>query len=407
MRHDLHATSTAVRRYWFGNLTAGWLPFRIRQERAPAATLGEKLRQREHNQNGFDTIRLIAAALVLVSHSFPISMGSNAEEPLSVLTRGQSTLGGLSVAAFFFISGLLISNSFEVSSTLSSFVRKRALRIMPGLLVVCLLLACIVGPLLTTLPLGHYYAGAWHFMKNAIFVPATFALPGVFADHPLPAINGSLWSLKFEVACYAVAAVILALKRGRLALVVLLWMSSFFVSSWLADGEGQRGAYFYLGLIAALYRFFGAGMVFYLLRDRLSLRTDLAWLALIFTLLSTLTPFFMEVSATCGVYALLVFGYECPHWFRKITARGDISYGTYVYAYPTQQIMYAIVGPHPWLITATALPLTFAAAILSWIFVERPALRMKQVGRRRGPNTKPGEKRGNSGTTKASKLPTW
>ena len=343
------------------------------------SSLEEKLRSGGHKDNGFDTIRLIAAALVLVSHSFPIGIGSNEAEPLNMITRGQTTLGGLSVAVFFFISGLLISNSFDASSSLRAFALKRVLRIMPALVAVCLVLAFIVGPACTELPLVPYFEHAWRFMENAVFLPTDYALPGVFSSHPIVAANGSLWSLKFEVACYIAAALLLAARRRRLVIPLVLWLSSFVVARSFSGGHGQSGADFYLGTLAGLYRFFGAGVVFYLLRERLLLNARVAWVALLVTLLSAATPFFMEAAATCGAYALLVFAYRCPTWFRRLTARGDISYGTYVYAFPTQQIAYSVVGPHPWLITAVALPITLALATISWILVERPALKMKRL----------------------------
>jgi peptidoglycan/LPS O-acetylase OafA/YrhL len=399
VRYDPQAAAAALRRSWLGSL-AGGLRLRGRRKRAAAVTLGEKLRQREHNQNGFDTIRLIAAALVLVSHSFPIGTGSNAREPLTILTSGQTTFGGLSVAVFFFISGLLISNSFEASRDLTSFVRKRALRIMPALIVVCCLLVFVLGPLTTNVPLGAYFQGAWRYLGQAVFLPTANSLPGVFDQHPVNATNGSLWSLRFEVACYAGSAVLVALNRGRLAAAVGVWISSFLISRWLNAGTDQPGALFYLGTMAGLYRFFGAGVVIYLLRDRVVLNKQAAWIALALSLIAIATPFFMETAATVGAYALLVFAYECPQWFRRITARGDISYGTYLYAFPIQQLMFSLVGGRPWLMTATALPLTLLAATLSWLVIERPALRMKRKTAR---SRETSVTKGRAGT----KLPTW
>ena len=349
------------------------------RSRTERLTLGAKLRSRAHKENGFDTIRLIAAALVLVSHSFPIATGSNANEPLMLLTGGQATLGDLSVGIFFFISGLLISNSFDASRTLGSFVRKRVLRIMPALVVVCALIVCVLGPLFTRLPPGTYFAGAWRFMGNAVFLPSDFSLPGVFQDHPMAAVDGSLWSLKFEVACYAGTALLLAVARTRTMLAIGVWIASFFVSRALNRGSGESGLFFYIGTMASLYRFFGAGVVCYVLRDRILLKKDWAWIAAAVSVAAVLTPFFLDAAAIFACYALLVFAYECPAWFRNVTARGDISYGTYVYAFPIQQMSLGVVGASPWLRTAMAMPLTFLAALASWLLVEKPALRRKKV----------------------------
>jgi len=341
-------------------------------------TLGQKLREQRHDQNGFDTIRLIAATCVLLSHSYPIATGSNDQEPLTVLTKGQATLGGLSVGVFFVISGLLIAKSFEVSTSTSSFARKRALRIMPALIVLCLVLVLMLGPWATTLPMSAYLHGAWRFLGHALFVPVGFDLPGVFKNHPMDAVDGSLWSLKFEVVCYVGLGILMALRRGRTALLVSVWACSFIVSRLLNAGEGEAGVYFYLGTLASLFRFFGAGMTLYVFRDRIRLNRDVAWIALLLTLASVATPLFMEAAATAGTYALIVFGYGCPIWFRKVTARGDISYGTYLYAFPVQQIMFGLVGPSPWLISVAALPVTLFLAVFSWNLIEQPAMKLKK-----------------------------
>jgi len=85
--------------------------------------LGEKASGRDNNLN---LIRAIAATAVLVSHAFPITLGPTASEPL-VASTGHS-LGGLSVYAFFAISGFLISMSFERTSSWLSFLTARFLR---------------------------------------------------------------------------------------------------------------------------------------------------------------------------------------------------------------------------------------------------------------------------------------
>jgi peptidoglycan/LPS O-acetylase OafA/YrhL len=45
-----------------------------------------------------------------------------------------------------------------------------------------------------------------------------FALPGVFANNPLPSIvNGQLWTIPFELYCYITLAAVtfIGLKRSR------------------------------------------------------------------------------------------------------------------------------------------------------------------------------------------------
>jgi peptidoglycan/LPS O-acetylase OafA/YrhL len=58
---------------------------------------------------------------------------------------------------------------------------------------------------------------------------------------------------------------------------------------------------------------------------------------------------------------------------------GDFSYGVYIYAFPVQQLVTALLGGRTvwWVNAALSLPVVVALAALSWHGVERPALRLK------------------------------
>lgn len=320
--------------------------------------------------NGFGTIRLAAALAVIVSHGFVLT---GVADPLAHATGGQATLGDLAVSAFFVISGFLIPASFDRSS-LGAFAAKRARRIMPGLVVAVLVAACIIGPLATRLPLGQYAAhpGTFAFLGNALFLPVGYDLPGLFEGQPVRAANGSLWSLKFELACYAAVPLLLAWRRGRKAAVIAAWLASF-VAARVVDTDAG-GLAFYLGQGAQLFRFFGAGMVFYLFSGTIALRPAWGWAATGLFGLAAFTPAFMEAAALAGSYALMVLATRAPRGFGAATARGDISYGVYVYAFPIQQLLVA-AGLGIAANIALAMPLAMLAGLLSWVWVERRFLK--------------------------------
>ena len=89
--------------------------------------------------NNFDFIRFCAALLVIFSHSFTLSKPSYYKEPLSFISQGRMNFGEVSVAIFFIISGLLITQSFDRTKNIISFIEARILRIFPALIVVILL----------------------------------------------------------------------------------------------------------------------------------------------------------------------------------------------------------------------------------------------------------------------------
>src|SRR5947208_12860338 len=122
-------------------------------------------------QNNFDLLRLLAALSVIFSHAFLLAENSQDHDPLMILTGGQAILGLAGVFVFFTISGYLITQSFETTSSPFVFLAKRALRIFPGLLGCLLICVFVIGPLATQLPLAEYFAqpGTWLFLlHNAV-----------------------------------------------------------------------------------------------------------------------------------------------------------------------------------------------------------------------------------------------
>ncbi len=181
-----------------------------------------------HRGNNFDTMRLLAALGVIVAHSMPLTYGPDIYGPhcpdaLFNFSHQRITIGGVSVAVFFIISGYLITASYLRTGDARRFMRARVLRLMPALLVVLSLLAFGLGPLLTTLPLAAYFH-SWLPYRAAIGM--SDHLPGVFTANPNSSgIDGSLWTLRFEALCYiAVLCLGVAgqLNRGVIVAVFLV-----------------------------------------------------------------------------------------------------------------------------------------------------------------------------------------
>ncbi|HEX7966630.1 MAG TPA: acyltransferase family protein, partial [Stellaceae bacterium] len=147
--------------------------------------------------NNFDALRLVAAACVLFSHAFLIVEGTEAHEPLILLTGRQSILGLAGVFVFFTISGFLVTQSFETTASPLRYLAKRALRIFPGLFAALLVSAFVLGPLVTTLPLAEYVRRPeiyGYVVGNAMLNLSIHELPGVlFVNNPVGLeVNGSL-----------------------------------------------------------------------------------------------------------------------------------------------------------------------------------------------------------------------
>lgn len=326
--------------------------------------------------NNFDALRLIAAASVIFSHCFLIAEGSDAHEPLILLTGRQSILGLAGVFVFFTISGFLVTQSFETTGSPLRFLLKRVLRIFPGLFAALLVAAFIIGPLVATLPLGAYFRRPeiyGYVVGNAMLDVGIHELPSVmFVDNPVGLeVNGSLWSLRYEFMMYLV---VLGLGVSRLLrLPVLLGLLALGLACLQFDALG------FLGTWGWLLAFFAVGMVLYKLRHTPIFDGRLAALALAGLVLSVPLRQFIPLFPLFGGYLAIYLALERRLPIIPATRFGDLSYGLYIYGWPvTATVMYASGGSLSWWqLFLISLPAAVGTAWLSWRFVEEPFLRLK------------------------------
>ncbi len=356
-------------------------------------TLGQLIQKRGSRVNHLDIMRLVAAVLVVFSHAFNLSHGKvlgKQYEPFWQLSKGQITVGGVAVLIFFIISGFLITASFERDKNLLSFFQKRCLRIYPGLIIVVALTALVMGPLMTNLSLADYFKNpdTYRYLINNIgFIRYQDTLPGVFTDNPVPNfVNGSLWTLKYELLCYAVTAFLGyfgLLKLSSLGFLFIItslgnWaIQGHWVDAWM---DWNQGFPFIVKSFLDLFPFFIAGSLLYIGRDRLPYRSDLA-LASIFliALAFPITGLFKPVFAIAGSYLVLYVAYYPKIKPINLSKIGDLSYGIYIYGWIIQQIVVQWLHPHiNWFTNCLiSLPFIFVLAYASWHLVEKRALQWK------------------------------
>jgi peptidoglycan/LPS O-acetylase OafA/YrhL len=117
-----------------------------------------------------------------------------------------------------------------------------------------------------------------------------------------------------------------------------------------------------------------AGVVFFLNRDRIPHHGYIAAGALGVLVVAAYIPLAWAVCfPLAGTYLLFWFGYHPGIHLGNFGKRGDFSYGTYLYAFPIQQLVMRFVGHpiSPYLLSGIAVPLTLMAAILSWHLIEK------------------------------------
>ena len=329
--------------------------------------------------NSFGVIRLAMAVAVLFSHSFWFVTGSSANEPLTAITG--FSLGEHAVQVFFILSGVLVAQSFDKSRSALDFAIARFLRIFPGLFVCVIATALALGLVVTVLAPQDFIAHPGlktYLAKTLTLVSGSASLPGVFETLPVAGLfNGSLWTLKYEVICYAGLAVLGALGlfeprlRGLAMAIVALFAAG--CAALLPAGPhagyaaGQNIAYF------AIY--FATGVFAYLIRERLVIHWMASALLLALAAFAIGKPWQNIATAVALGYATLFFGSLTYGRLTKWTRAHDLSFGIYIYSAPIQQTLIQLYpGIDPYTVSAAGLLIAGLCAYVSWTWIEAPAL---------------------------------
>jgi len=326
--------------------------------------------------NNFDALRLLAAISVIFSHAFLIAQGTQDHEPLIWLTSRQAIFGLAGVFVFFAISGYLVTQSWENTASAPRYLLKRCLRIFPGLVVALIVSAFVLAPLVTKLSLADYLARPEPYryvVSNAALSVKAHTLPGVvFVDNPVGLeINGSLWTLRYEFMMYLM---VMALGITRL---LNLWMCL----ALLALGMACVGlpATFMFGGWGWMLSFFAVGMALYKLRKTRIFDFRIALAALALLVASIFTRGFILLFPLTGCYLALWLALHPRIPPLRAARWGDLSYGLYIYGWPSSQFVIWLKGGHApwWQVFGGGLAIAGALAFASWHLIEGPALRLK------------------------------
>jgi peptidoglycan/LPS O-acetylase OafA/YrhL len=336
-----------------------------------------------HSDNAFDLIRFIAALGVLYSHSFPLT-----GQPEPTYLSGE-TIGTLCVFIFFGVSGYLVQKSWDRNRNPRSFIINRGLRIYPGLVACVFLSAFFLGPMTSMLPAADYLINAETYkftLSNlTMFLDKHGSLPGVFNHLPFPnSVNGSLWTIRFEIFMYIVLlVVVMAFRNSTVAHCILL---GFFLCVWGIGkyiGLEEPGELLwrlnYIGLHGGILRlapFFLAGALL-ARQPRSILNPYLASAGIVALFLFADAGFGIVLLWILLPYCVMTAAYHAPEPLKHFGRYGDFSYGIYLYAFPVQQTLsYLEVRSWP-LHLGLSVIVTLCLAVFSWKCIESPALRLK------------------------------
>jgi len=343
--------------------------------------------------NNFDLIRLAAALQVALIHALA---GMGVAAPASLRAIAELFPG---VPIFFFISGFLISKSFEKNSVVREYALNRFLRIYPGLAV------CFLASLASVWCTGYFDTivvspSALALWSAAQLSIAQFYNPEFMRHYGVGVLDGSTWTITVELQFYVLVPLMYGLLRWRgltrrrfnciLGVLILGFMTvnqgfmhaAAFHSRplWYKLAGVSFAPWFYMFLVGVLFqrnfeelhrwvagRFIGV----------LAAYCVIGWAAgsilgwgfgnslnpLLFIALSILT-FTAAFSANTLSDLLL--------------RRNDVSYGVYIYHEPVINLLLVGGLGARWFGVPVAIALTIGVAYASWRLVEKPALSLKR-----------------------------
>ncbi|EKB12460.1 acyltransferase family protein [Aeromonas veronii] len=324
--------------------------------------------------NNLTLARILLACSVIAYHALALTGADPAMDPIRRLSGFIST-GGLAVALFFLLSGMLVCNSLRHHASVGYFTLARLLRVMPGLIVLLLVTVLLVGPSLTSLPLVDYvrHPLTLDYLWGNVRFDTRYTLPGLFVNNPYPdVVNGSLWTLRWELACYGGLALagLFGLTNSRALATLLCLVVCYGVVThhpWLTHYLGQQPTmlrlpcYFAFGCLLALWQH----------------RLPLDWLAVVTVLLCwavRATPAF-DYLFVLAAASMLLWLCSLPRVV-ALHIQLDISYGVYIYGFLVQQLVAFYLPALNWSQhLLLALPASIFCGYLSFRFIEQPCIR--------------------------------
>ena len=344
--------------------------------------------------NNFDLIRLAAALQVALIHAA-------ADLRVSAPTWPFRAIADLfpGVPIFFFISGFLISKSFEKNSVLREYLQNRFLRIYPGL-VVCFLLS--LGSVALTGYFSTIHASPADVLLwiGAQLSVAQFYNPEFMRHYGLGVLNGSTWTITVELQFYVLVPLMYgalrwqSLSRRHFNLILGGLILGFMIANqaymhaaafqsrplWYKLIGVSFAPWFYMFLVGVLFqknfeviqRWFGGRFVpvlagygaLGLISDRLlgwGFGNSLNPLLFIALAIVTFTAAFSRITLS-----------------DRILRRNDLSYGVYIYHGPVINFILATGVGSGWIGFPLAIASTLGLSYASWRLVEKPALSLKR-----------------------------
>jgi peptidoglycan/LPS O-acetylase OafA/YrhL len=189
-------------------------------------------------------------------------------------------------------------------------------------------------------------------------------------------INGSLWTISQELLCYLLVAAMAGLRILRPWLVVALAAGG----AAIAFSGLTTGREFIDNFLLVAPAFFAGSAVALVRPGRAAMRAACG-LCLVALIVAALFGRLYEAFPVFGACPLLWLATSEKLRLPGLSRIGDISYGTYLYGWPSEQVVRALLGGGArwWSVFLLSLPIALGLGFLSWRIIERRCLSLKDL----------------------------
>ncbi|MBK8639197.1 MAG: acyltransferase [Chromatiaceae bacterium] len=326
-------------------------------------------------KNNLDIFRIISALMVIYGHAYAILPSTGSGDVLKGLL-GFDYSGSLAVKIFFFLSGLVVTNSLLTKRSLIPFLIARFFRIWPALAFTLLVSAFLLGPLLSEQSPAEYFSNkkVLAYFYKGLSMNIKYELPGVFENNAFRAVNGSLWSIPHEVFAYLTLAsfFILGLLNSRIRLLtipifILILIDPLLenpvIFTWLPANPEIR-------LLAPCFAF---GALLAIWKDKV----DIGWMPC----LAAWIAFLLLKQSCCNFYLfylalfMSIIQLSSHDILVRLKPTADISYGIYLWGWPVQQILVLFFVDYGIRFNQiSAIFISVVMGFLSWYLIERRSI---------------------------------
>ncbi len=336
--------------------------------------------QLNSTKNNFDFLRLLFSIFVVITHSYFFT-GFGEKDLLNNLTDGQTTFSYLGVRGFFVISGYLIFQSMQRSSSFQSYLWKRFLRLFPALFIALLLTVCLGFFVYDGSFLKYINNRAvWTYLPcNLSLYNLQYGITGVFDGDT---INGSIWTIRYEFSFYIILSLFFLFRKKQkfttvflLCLFCILFLGKFY----FFEKIGSFGIRFCNSISLNLGLFFIAGSLLASLKiEQMKFRFVVGFISIILLVFSFYHHYFFFSQFLLLPLMVILFGISTTKFVHSIShSIGDISYGIYIYSFPIQRTLVYYFEFNFFTLMIVSLLLSIIFGFLSWNIIEKWVLKFK------------------------------